>query len=568
MKKVIKRIFLVAAFLGTIGLINAQVDTTNYNSEQRNQDYNREVQKSQEPPEKGLFLGIGIGIGATDFHYKNAGFISKPNERMLFKNGHKPKLGGQLGIDASYYFTRNWGISLGLGLSIYNSMGVYNGLKPGNYYTLGEQHDPDASTPDLEYYELRVRLLNWQELQKSYFFDIPLMIKYQTKWGKMKNGMYFGLGIKYQQPIIKSTYKVIDAKYDDINDSDNWRLNVSGYHSNNNIDLGWNSDIIPEHGFGVITNPNEKLNWNGTMALKGSWTGIAEIGFLIGLNRRIDLTIGTYFDYGFNNIKKKGTDKDLISVNGDNYSDNFKNQGSTGKINKNPVGYGLEYSGIINSNHIGKTNLMSWGVKFGLRVKIGKLKASYLKYEKEEIIEPTEEDSLDRLEDLLDVLEDLLKNQNKPNVAPKDNKPKKNIDVSTDDDDDDDDDIGELYKSPKKLSTRDIAILECCVYFDLEKYDIRNSELWCLEQKLILMKAYPKIRIRILGNTCDRADDQINIPLGQNRAEEVKKWLVQRGIAASRIETVSYSKYFPQIQNDSEEHRKQNRRADFEVISY
>ena len=51
--------------------------------------------------------------------------------------------------------------------------------------------------------------------------------------------------------------------------------------------------------------------------------------------------------------------------------------------------------------------------------------------------------------------------------------------------------------------------------------------------------------MRIEGNADERGTREYNFALGAQRAEAVRDYLVGRGVAASRIETVSYGKERP-----------------------
>lgn len=530
-------------------------------------------EKLELPPEKGLYLGLGLGVGLTDFHFKLQAINGKGAD-------HKMRLGGQLGLNASYYFSRHWGISLGVAVSLYRSMGVYKGFESGNYFNLGSQvlYFDDKRT-DSAATQIRARLTNWEELQQAYFLDIPLMLMYQTKWKKGKHGLYFGIGVKYQLPF-QAKYKVIDSEYGSSNNSDpdTWRLNVSGYNTrfgdlgapiyNANTDT-WTSTVsVPEFGIGTISNPNERLGWNGKMSIKGSWTGIAEFGFLFGLSRRVDLTLGAYFEYGFNNVEK-GEDYDLMKAS-ENY---FQLINANGRWDGRSVGEGIEYSGLINSKQTTRTNLMSVGAKIGVRVKIGKLRAKDPWQEEPEVIskDSTPEDPLKKLEDLITKLLD-QPNQNQPSVLIIKDNPNNQNNPSPNDPNDPNTNRTSVADAPYKsnynpeLTPQEMAILECCVYFDYAKYYINQSELWCLEQKLEILNNHPNVKLKVLGNTCDLSGDAINVPLGMNRAKSAKQWLVDRGISPDRLITITLSKYQPQVPNDSEANRKLNRRACFEII--
>lgn len=619
MKRIVRGIILlIALFALPIGILNAQTaDTTSYNSEPSwnddeqvevldndensdiiyvdedletkvvntngdiNEDQSAKKSKTskkegkdeeankkqkeevvQAPPEKGLYIGLGLGVGGTDFHYQL-------KESYGDGAGHCMRLGGQAGLHLAYYFTRNWGISLGAGVSLYRSMGQYKGLKSGNYFDLGTRVINENRSGVDTLGNIRARLLNWQELESSYFIDIPLMLQYQTKWGKGKHGMYFGIGVKYQLPF-NSKYSVIDSKYSsqDNTDPDTWRLNISMVYQDDPYhmgDLGAINAIndtkgtlgieVPAHGLGTITNPNELLDWNGKLSIKGSWTGVAEMGFLFGLSRRVDLTLGAYFEYGFNNIEK-GDDKQLMTAP-DNYLFQFENNPAAKNVK--PIGTGIEYAGLINSTQTPRTNLMAVGLKVGARIKIGKLKARDPWAEEPEIVKAVKDTTpLRNIEDRINLL-----NQNQPTtliIKDGNGSPQYPQDPN---------DPNNPYKrmpTNAGLTSQEEVALECCIYFDYAKFDIRTSEIWCLEQKLAILKAHPEIKMRVLGNTCDMYGDEINTPLGYKRAQAAIDWLVQRGISRDRLIPISQSKYRPQVANDSEAHRRLNRRADFEIM--
>lgn len=80
------------------------------------------------------------------------------------------------------------------------------------------------------------------------------------------------------------------------------------------------------------------------------------------------------------------------------------------------------------------------------------------------------------------------------------------------------------------------------VYFDLDKYAIRDSELPTLNTLAAWLRDNPRETITLEGHCCDLASDAYNMRLGQNRANAVKAWLVRNGIAEERISTESYGK--------------------------
>jgi len=75
------------------------------------------------------------------------------------------------------------------------------------------------------------------------------------------------------------------------------------------------------------------------------------------------------------------------------------------------------------------------------------------------------------------------------------------------------------------------------------------------------------VTIQVAGHTDERGSDEYNLALGQRRAAAVKAYLVQHGVADSRISTVSYGEEHPIAQGADESAWAQNRRAEFAITA-
>lgn len=80
------------------------------------------------------------------------------------------------------------------------------------------------------------------------------------------------------------------------------------------------------------------------------------------------------------------------------------------------------------------------------------------------------------------------------------------------------------------------------------------------------MKRDTEVRVRFIGHTDNQGDPKLNVALSESRVANVKKYLVSKGIAADRIETIGYGGAFPIADNKVEETRKLNRRVEMEII--
>ena len=102
--------------------------------------------------------------------------------------------------------------------------------------------------------------------------------------------------------------------------------------------------------------------------------------------------------------------------------------------------------------------------------------------------------------------------------------------------------------------------------FATDKTKLLPSSKPALEQLYRMLRDNPDIRIRIVGHTDDVGRDDYNYKLSVGRANSVKKEMVNRGIAPSRIETKGRGETDPIVKNDSEAHRQMNRREEIEIL--
>lgn len=110
------------------------------------------------------------------------------------------------------------------------------------------------------------------------------------------------------------------------------------------------------------------------------------------------------------------------------------------------------------------------------------------------------------------------------------------------------------------------AAFATVIYFDLDKSDLKPEARTILMAKLPLLRANMNVRIRIAGHTDDRGSDAYNVALGQRRAAAAKRFLVDQGIAADRIDVVSFGEDRPVAMGSGEENWSKNRRDEFEII--
>ncbi|MGH6828864.1 MAG: peptidoglycan-associated lipoprotein Pal [Rhizomicrobium sp.] len=99
------------------------------------------------------------------------------------------------------------------------------------------------------------------------------------------------------------------------------------------------------------------------------------------------------------------------------------------------------------------------------------------------------------------------------------------------------------------------------VHFDLNKYNIRDTDRNTLNKQAAWLARYPSVRLSIEGNCDERGTREYNLALGARRANSVKEYLVAQGVTADRLQTISYGKERPICTESNEECWAQNRRG-------
>jgi peptidoglycan-associated lipoprotein len=111
------------------------------------------------------------------------------------------------------------------------------------------------------------------------------------------------------------------------------------------------------------------------------------------------------------------------------------------------------------------------------------------------------------------------------------------------------------------------STLTAPVHFEYDQSELRPEDRAILDAKVPILQSSPGITIRIAGHTDERGSDEYNLALGERRAAAAKAYLVQRGISAARIETVSYGEERPVVRGTDEAAWSQNRRDEFEIVA-
>jgi peptidoglycan-associated lipoprotein len=100
------------------------------------------------------------------------------------------------------------------------------------------------------------------------------------------------------------------------------------------------------------------------------------------------------------------------------------------------------------------------------------------------------------------------------------------------------------------------------VYFDFDRYDIKDEFKPLVEAHAKFLVSHPKIKMLIQGNADERGSREYNLALGQKRADAVKRALALLGGREDQIESVSLGKEKPKNPGHDEAAWAENRRGD------
>jgi len=125
-----------------------------------------------------------------------------------------------------------------------------------------------------------------------------------------------------------------------------------------------------------------------------------------------------------------------------------------------------------------------------------------------------------------------------------------------------------------QVTRGEIRILEQ-VFFKTGSAKILAKSYDILNQVADALKKHPEIKlIEVQGHTDDVGPKKYNIKLSDKRANSVKEYLVDKGVASDRLESKGYGPTRPLVKLDKDEMSKkelkearaQNRRVQFVIL--
>jgi peptidoglycan-associated lipoprotein len=105
------------------------------------------------------------------------------------------------------------------------------------------------------------------------------------------------------------------------------------------------------------------------------------------------------------------------------------------------------------------------------------------------------------------------------------------------------------------------SVISDRVLFAFDSYSLDAEARRTLDAQADWLARNPNVRVTIEGHADERGTREYNLALGDRRANAARDYLATRGVAASRMQTLSWGKERPAVEGSNEYAWSQNRRA-------
>jgi outer membrane protein OmpA-like peptidoglycan-associated protein len=461
--------------------------------------------KGQQPQQNRHEVSIWGGGGISSLQYK------------LSTGDHIVGTGGYVGLGYDYFFNYNWSLGAGAEFSALSGKAVFSMLQ-GSYLDRFEDSYLPGGGSALGRFSYETINRSY-ERQRAYYVNIPILAKYQFDLFK-GHKFYAAAGPKIGIPVNE-----IYRSHGDLTTSG---VELASDGTQNSRDPYIN---LPHHGFGTRRLKQSPDDLNNKVNIIASLE--AGIKWRFKENKHWFMYTGLFADFGLNDIVKGNGDKSHFS-NYWEYSD--VQPGTT--YDANSIFYSrngsVEGANEVGKNFTNRVNTFAFGAK--VRVTYG-----WKPFDKKERVKAVEEEK--PYEGLTAAqMEDIMGRNTKALIDAQ----QKEFDELKD-----------------LLTEKEPDFLSATTGFDLGKYNLLVEMIPDLDRKVAVMKKYPKVNVVLEGHTDDYGSDKLNYQLGLDRANAVKDYLTQHGIASSRLSVTSKGAKNPAIPNANESSRRFNRRVEF-----
>ncbi|MDQ6962039.1 MAG: TolC family protein [Mariprofundaceae bacterium] len=115
-----------------------------------------------------------------------------------------------------------------------------------------------------------------------------------------------------------------------------------------------------------------------------------------------------------------------------------------------------------------------------------------------------------------------------------------------------------VKKAPMKISLDGVR-------FENSSAELTGASSAALDRAVRVLRQHSKVRVEVAAHTDDRGAASYNLKLSQNRATSVRQYLVNHGIAATRLSSKGYGETSPKADNKTSAGRAKNRRVELNI---
>lgn len=105
------------------------------------------------------------------------------------------------------------------------------------------------------------------------------------------------------------------------------------------------------------------------------------------------------------------------------------------------------------------------------------------------------------------------------------------------------------------------------ILFDVNKSDLKAAAMTNIQNLAKSLKDNPETNVLIIGHTDNTGSDDYNARLSERRAEAVKTFAMNQGVAGSRLNTQGKGENEPIADNSTEDGRSKNRRVEIVIVA-
>ena len=105
------------------------------------------------------------------------------------------------------------------------------------------------------------------------------------------------------------------------------------------------------------------------------------------------------------------------------------------------------------------------------------------------------------------------------------------------------------------------------IFFNFDQSTLNSTARQTLAAHYEVMRGLGSSKFVVEGHCDNRGTEEYNLALGEQRARAIRDYLVNLGLASSKLSIISYGEERPAVSGENESAWAQNRRGEFVLVS-